>query len=96
MPLYIGSNERAALLSMAVAATQAAGSRITPESRRYAACAVAFLKAAIGGPLTLEETQALLERCSLVGTPLEKSFCETVDAIRERRAREGGTNRLDS
>jgi hypothetical protein len=96
MPLYIEASERTALLSMAVAATQAAGSVVTPESQRYAACAVTLMKAAIGDPLTLDEAQTLLERCSLVGTPLEQRFCETVDAIKARRARESGADRLDS
>jgi hypothetical protein len=81
---------------MAVAATQAAGSVVTPESQRYATCAVKLLKAAIGGPLTLDDAQTLLERCSLVGTVLERSCCDAVDAIKARREREGGANRLDS
>jgi hypothetical protein len=96
MPFYIGASERQALLSMAIAATQAAGSVVTPETQRYAACAVTLMKAAIGDPLTLDEAQTLLERCSLVGTPLEQRFCETVDAIKARRARDNGADRLDS
>ena len=96
MPLYIGPSERKALLSMAVAATEAAGSAVTPQSQRYATCAVALLKAAIGGPMTLDEAQALLERSGLVGTPLEQSACEAIDAIKARRAKECGTGRQDS
>jgi hypothetical protein len=96
MPLYIEASERKVFLSMALAATAAAGPAVTLESRRFAACALALLKAAIGDPLTLDQAQSLLERCILFGTPLEQSFCEVIDAIKARRAREDGAVRLDS
>jgi hypothetical protein len=93
MTLYIGPTERSALLAMAFVASEAADPAVTPETQRYAECAVTLLKAAIGAALTLDEAQTLLERCNLVGTPLEQRFCEAIDAIKQRRAREGGIDR---
>jgi hypothetical protein len=93
MPLYIGPTERGALLAMAIAASEAAGPAVTLETQHYAECAVTLLKAAIGATLTLDEAQTLLERCNLVGTPLEQRFFEAIDAIKDRRAREAGVRR---
>jgi len=96
MGQYIGGDERRAFLAMAIAAATAAGSGGAPESPRYAACAVTLLKAAIGSPLTLDEAQALLERWTPVGTPLEQDFCAAIEGIKARRALSGSRRHLDS
>jgi hypothetical protein len=77
-PAFIGSQERRALLSIALGAAMAAGDVVTAQSSHYAECAVRLLKAAIG-------EQNLLERWALLGTPLEGAFSEAIIAIKTRR-----------
>ena len=83
MSQFIGRDERCALMSIAMTAAMAAGPGY--HGQRYAECAVRLLKAAIGEPITLGEAQALLERWTLIGTPLEDSFSQAIFAIRTRR-----------
>jgi hypothetical protein len=82
---FIGSQERQALLSIAIRAATAAGDGITAEARHYAECAVRLLKAAIGEPITLAQAQNLLERWALLGTPLEAAISDAIVAIKTRR-----------
>jgi hypothetical protein len=82
---FIGSQERRALLAIALRAAAAAGDAVTPQSRRFADCAVRLMKAAIGEPITLAQAQNLLERWALRGTPLEPAFSEAIVAIKTRR-----------
>src|SRR5688500_65365 len=82
---FIGSQERRALLAIAIRAAAAAGDDVTAASRQYAECAVRLLKAAIGEPLTLAQAQNLLERWTLLGTPLEPAFSDAIVAIKTRR-----------
>jgi len=82
---FIGSQERRALLAIALRAAAAAGDVVTAQSRHYAECAVRLLKAAIGEPITLAQAQNLLERWTLLGTPLEHAFSEAIVAIKTRR-----------
>lgn len=70
-------------------AAMAAGDGITYEGQQYTQCAVHLLKAAIGDPITLGEAQKLLERWTLLGTPLEESFSEAICAIKTRRKQLG-------
>jgi hypothetical protein len=82
---FIGSQERRALLSIALRAATAAGDVATSQSRHYAECAVRLLKAAIGEPITLGQAQNLLERWTLLGTPLEAAISDAIIAIKTRR-----------
>jgi hypothetical protein len=82
---FIGSQERRALLAIALGAATAAGDVVTVQSCRHAECAVRLLKAAIGEPITLAQAQNLLERWTLLGTPLESAFSEAIVAIKTRR-----------
>jgi hypothetical protein len=84
-PAFIGTQERRALLSIALGAAMAAGDIVTAQSSHYAECAVRLLKAAIGEPITLAQAQNLLERWTLLGTPLEGAFSEAIIAIKTRR-----------
>jgi len=72
-------------MSLAMAAAMAAGDIVTGPTQRYAECAVRLLQAAIGDPITLAEAQDLLERWTLLGTPLEEGFSEAILAIKTRR-----------
>jgi hypothetical protein len=85
MSLLIGQEERQRLMSIALNAAMAAGDGATYEGQRYAECAVRLLRAAIGDPITLAEAQQLLERWTMLGTPLEESFTEAIVAIKNRR-----------
>lgn len=85
MSQLIGQNERRALMAIAMTAATAAGDGVSHQGQRYAECAVHLLKAAIGDPITLAEAQQLLERWTLLGTPLEESFTEAILAIKTRR-----------
>jgi hypothetical protein len=85
MSLLIGQEERRRLMSIALNAAMAAGDGSTYQGQRYAECAVRLLRAAIGDPITLAEAQQLLERWTLLGTPLEESFTEAILAIKNRR-----------
>lgn len=82
---FIGSQERRALLAIALGAATAAGDGGTAQSRHYAECAVRLLRAAIGEPITLAQAQKLLEHWTLLGTPLEPAFSEAIVAIKTRR-----------
>ena len=82
---FIGSQERCALLSIALLAAGAAGDEVTVQSRHYAECAVRLLRAAIGEPITLAQAQNLLERWTLLDTPLETAFSDAILAIKNRR-----------
>ena len=82
---FIGSQERRALLAIALGAAAAAGDIVTAQSRQYAECAVRMMKAAIGEPITLAQAQHLLERWTLLGTPLESAFSDAIVAIKTRR-----------
>ena len=85
MSQLIGQNERRALMAIAMTAAMAAGDGTTYQGQRYAECSVRLLRAAIGDPITLAEAQELLERWTLLGTPLEDSFAEAILAIKTRR-----------
>jgi hypothetical protein len=85
MSQFIGREERRALLAIALTAASAAGEAVTYQGQLYGECAVQLLKAAIGDPITLGEAQKLLERWTLLGTPLEESFSEAICAIKTRR-----------
>jgi hypothetical protein len=85
MSQLIGHEERRALMSIALSAAMAAGDGATYQGQRYAECAVRLLRAAIGDPITLAEAQNLLERWTMLGTPLESSFTEAILAIKNRR-----------
>jgi hypothetical protein len=85
MSQLIGQDERRALMAIAMTAAMAAGDGLSYQGQRYAECAVRLLRAAIGDPITLAETQLLLERWTLLGTPLEESFTEAILAIKTRR-----------
>jgi hypothetical protein len=85
MAEWIGQDERRALMSIAMTAAMAAGDGTTYQGQRYAECAVRMLKAAIGEPITLAEMQELLERWTMLGTPLEATFAEAILAVKTRR-----------
>ena len=82
---FIGSHERRALLAIALLAATAAGDVATAQTRNYAECAVRLMKAAIGEPITLAQAQNLLERWTLIGTPLEGAISDAIVAIKTRR-----------
>lgn len=79
-------------MSLAIAAAAAAGDVVTEPAQRYADCAVRLLRAAIGDPITLAEAQDLLERWTLLGTPLEEGFSQAILAIKTRRQVLGDTS----
>jgi hypothetical protein len=81
----IGQDERRALMAIAMTAAMAAGDGHSHEGQRYAECSVRLLRAAIGDPITLAEAQLLLERWTMLGTPLEQSFTDAILAIKTRR-----------
>src|SRR5689334_17038739 len=81
LPRISGSERRVLFAIAMAAATAAAGD----EGRRFAACAVELLQAAIGEPITLAQAQRLLEHWTPLGTPLEQSFAEAISAIKTRR-----------
>jgi hypothetical protein len=85
MSQLIGEDERRALMAIAMTAVMAAGDGVSYQGQRYAECAVRLLRAAIGDPITLAEAQQLLERWTLLDTPLEESFTEAILAIKTRR-----------
>ena len=85
MSQMIGQDERRALMAIAMTAAMAAGDGHSYEGQRYAECSVRLLRAAIGDPITLAEAQLLLERWTMLGTPLEQSFTDAILAIKTRR-----------
>ena len=85
MSQLIGQDERRALMAIAMTAAMAAGDGTSYQGQRYAECSVRLLRAAIGDPITLAEAQELLERWTMLGTPLEDSFTEAILAIKNRR-----------
>src|SRR5713101_5053357 len=91
MSQLIGQDERRALMAIAMTAAMSAGDGLSYQGQRYAECAVRLLRAAIGDPITLAEAQLLLERWTLLGTPLEESFTEAILAIKTRRQLDDAT-----